>query len=361
MTTHEGDPQAPSLDAAADALALRVMMYAGSANVAAMIHLGVVLGLYRAMRGRGSLTAGEVAQATGTHERFVLEWLRSQAAAETVDYAGQDRFVLSDAQAAVLVDRDSSLYRAGPFHTFAARMSRLDAVAGSFRTGIGISDPVAAPDTDSLFAAFHRTMLVPVVLPALDGAVDKLRSGGVLADVGCGNGVALIEIAKAFPEAELHGFDPWKEGIAQASAWADEAGVNNVTFHESGAEHLPNDGRFDLMCAFDCIHDMARPAEALAAMRRALKGDGTILIGDIKGEPTFEENVEANRWASASVYSGSVLTCLQWSLSEPGGAGLGTLGFDERTARRMTAEAGFTRFRVLDIEHLVNRFYEVRP
>jgi SAM-dependent methyltransferase len=241
-------------------------------------------------------------------------------------------------------------------------MSRLDAVARSFRTGIGITEPVADPaNTDSLFATFHRRSLVPVLLPAVTGAVEKLRTGGRLADVGCGNGIALLEVAKAFPGAELHGFDLWAEGIAQARAWAKETGLTNVTFHEAGAEDLPDDPGFELMCAFDCIHDMTQPAEALAAMRRALDPDGTLVIGDLKGRPTFEENIEANRFGAAALYSNSVLTCLQYAMSEPGGAGLGTLGFDEQTARRMTAEAGFTHFRVLDIDHLFNAFYEVRP
>jgi SAM-dependent methyltransferase len=347
---------------AAERFSMKVMSHNLSATIAATIHLGVRLGLYAAMRGRGPLTPAELAEATSTRERFVLEWLRAQAAAEIIDYAGDNRFALSDIQAAVLADGDSLHHRAGPFRTLAVRMSRLDGVAESFRTGIGLpglpADPAA---TDGLFAVFHRSMLVSVLLPALDGAVEKLRSGGSLADVGCGNGIALLEISKAFPEAELRGFDPWEEGIAQARAWAEEAELTNVTFHEAGANDLPSDGRFDLISAFDCIHDMTRPAEALAAMRRTLEPDGMLVIGDLKGRPSFEENVELNPVGAAAMYAISVLSCLQSAMSEPGGAGLGTLGFDEQTARRMTAEAGFTRFRVLDIDHLFNAFYEVRP
>ena len=349
-------------EAAVAQFSMRVMGYNLSATIAATIHVGVRLGLYAAMRGRGPLTATELAAATGTHERFVLEWLRAQAAAEIVDYAGDDRFALSDVQATVLTDESSLEYRAGQLRTFANRMGRLDGVTESFRTGIGLpgmsADPAA---TDSLFAVFHRTMLVPVLLPALDGAVDKLRSGGSVADVGCGNGIALLEIAKAFPEAELHGFDLWDEAIVQARAWAEEGGLDNVTFHVARAEDLPDDERFDVICAFDCIHDMTKPAVALAAIRRALRPDGTFLIGDLKGQPTFEENIAMNPIGAAAMYAVSVLSCLQTSMSEPDGAGLGTLGFDEQTARRMTADAGFTRFRTLDIDHLFNAFYEVRP
>lgn len=346
----------------AEAFSTQVMMYNLSATIAATIHLGVRLGLYAAMRGRGPLTAAELAEATGTHERFVLEWLRAQAAADIIGYAGDDRFGLSDVQAAVLADEDSFQYRAGAFRNLATRMNRIEGVADSFRTGLGLPGMPAEPDTaDSVFAVFHRSMLVPVLLPALDGAVEKLRSGGSLADVGCGNGIALLEIAKAFPDAELHGFDLWTEAIEQGRAWATEAGVTNVTFHEARAEDLPDDGRFDLVCAFDCVHDMTRPAAALAAMRRALKPDGTLVIGDIKGGSSFEANLEENPIAAAAMYSISVLSCLQSAMSEPDGAGLGTLGFDEQTARRMTAEAGFSRFRALDIDHLFNAFYEIRP
>lgn len=176
-------------------------------------------------------------------------------------------------------------------------------------------------------------MTIPVLLPALDGAVEKLRSGGSLADVGCGNGIALLEVAKAFPAAELHGFDLWTEAIEQGRAWAEEAGLANVTFHETRAEDVPNDGRFDLVCAFDCIHDMTQPAAALAAMRQALKPDGTLVIGDIKGGPSFEANIEENPIGAAAMCSISVMTCLQSAMS----------------------------VRALDIDHLFNAFYEIRP
>ena len=351
-------------EAAAAQLAQQVGMYRLGVLVSAMGHLGGRLGLYAAMRGAGPLTADEVAERSGLYERWVLEWLRAQAAAGLIDYVGSERFELTDAQAAVLTDDASPFCRAHLFRRLPADFLRLEQLPESFQTGLGSSWADLTPavdDSDSMLAQFHRTELVPVVLPALDGIVDILEAGGKVADVGCGTGVALAEIAKAFPNADLHGYDPWSEGLQFARRRATDGGFGNITFHEARAEDIPADSSFDLVCAMDCIHDMPHPVEALTAMRRAVKPGGFLLVIDMKGGASFEENLEAQPLLAAFQYSVSVLACLSSGMSEPDGAGLGTLGFDEQTARRMTAEAGFTRFRALELDHPFNAAYEVRP
>jgi SAM-dependent methyltransferase len=139
-----------------------------------------------------------------------------------------------------------------------------------------------------------------------------------------------------------------------------ESGLAHVTFHDANGDALPREPRFDLVTTFDCLHDMANPAPVIAAIRQAIKPDGTWLIADIKSHPTFEGNLAENPMAGM-MYGFSVLSCMSSALSEPDGAGLGTLGFTEDLARTMTREAGFTRFRTHDFENPMNAYYEVRP
>jgi SAM-dependent methyltransferase len=167
-------------------------------------------------------------------------------------------------------------------------------------------------------------------------------------------------MAAAYPRSAFHGFEISKHALARAQANRQASGLRNVTFHDANGDALPADGRFDLVTTFDCIHDMAHPARVMHAIRKALKGDGTWLIADINCKATFEENLADNPLAPL-MYGFSVLCCMSSALSEPGGAGLGTLGFTESLARRMTAEAGFTRFKRHDFDNPFNAYYEVRP
>jgi 2-polyprenyl-3-methyl-5-hydroxy-6-metoxy-1,4-benzoquinol methylase len=167
-------------------------------------------------------------------------------------------------------------------------------------------------------------------------------------------------MAKAFPHSQFHGYDISKHALARAEANKDAAGVKNVTYHDAAVDRLPNNNSFDFITTFDCIHDMTHPMEMIHAIRKAIKPHGTWFIADPKSAPTFEENLEKNPM-TALMYAFSVMGCMSSALSEPGGAGLGTLGFNEAVARRMTAEAGFSRFTRHDFENPLNAYYEVRP
>lgn len=333
--------------------------------VSAMIYLGDGLGLYKAMQGAGPLSAAELASRTGLHERWVLEWLRAQGAAGLVAYHGEDRFELTDVQAAVLADeQDSLFFSAGGFGGLPQRMRIVERLPESFRTGVGLTfDEFGAEGNHAvarMFAPWFRHMLVPVILPALEGVTAKLEAGAKVADVGCGGGVALIAMAEAYPASEFHGYDISEHALALARRNLDASDASNVAFHDVRAEALPPGAGFDLVTMFDCVHDMTDPAGALRAAREAIASDGTLLIADINGRPTFEENV-ADIPMAAMMYGFSVLSCMSSALSEPGGAGLGTLGFHEQVARRMTEEAGFTRFTAHDLGNPLNNYYEVRP
>ncbi|MGH7856321.1 MAG: methyltransferase domain-containing protein, partial [Candidatus Binatia bacterium] len=166
--------------------------------------------------------------------------------------------------------------------------------------------------------------------------------------------------AKAFPASDFHGYELSKIALELAEGNKREAGIANVTFHDVRGEQLPGDGSFDLVCSFDCLHDMTHPRQVIAAVRKTLKEDGTYLIADVKSYPTYEGNLEENPMV-ALMYGFSVLSCMSSALSEPDGEGLGTLGFHEDIAREMAREAWFSRVEVKDFGNPVNIYYELRP
>ncbi len=360
MTTSPSTIDPEKLEATVE----QVFGYLGGAVISGMIHLGDRLGLYRTLAAAYAMTSEELAAATGLHERWVREWLHGQAAARLVDYRGDGRFALSPEAVMVLADERSPAFAAGGFCGLPQQLAVLDRLPEAFKTGRGLPYDAFGLEgnrgVERMFAPWFRTMLVPMAIPALDGVAAKLDAGARVADVGCGAGIALIEMAKAFPRSEFHGYEISKYALERAAANLTEADLRNVTFHDANGDALPSDGRFDFITSFDCLHDMANPKPVIAAIRRAIAPDGTWLIADIKGCPTFEENLEKNPMA-AMMYGFSVLSCMSSALSEPGGAGLGTLGFHEEVARSMTREAGFTRFRTHEFDNPMNAYYEVRP
>jgi 2-polyprenyl-3-methyl-5-hydroxy-6-metoxy-1,4-benzoquinol methylase len=252
----------------------------------------------------------------------------------------------------------------GMFHRLPQTMKALEHVRESFRTGVGHDydshGPEGAVGIERSFEPWNRAFLVPVVLPALDGVVEKLVAGAKVADVGCGAGSAVLLMAATFPESTFTGYDISQFALDRARTKLDSSGLQNASFHDPRNQGLPGDGSLDVVCTFDCIHDMAHPQEVIEAIRASLKPDGTWLLVDIKALDTFEENMRKNPMASL-MYGISVLSCMSSALSEPDGLGLGTLGLSENKAREMASAAGFTRFTKLDVDHSVNSFYEVRP
>jgi hypothetical protein len=334
------------------------------AVTAAMIHLGDRLGLYRALAATGSATSAELAERTGLDERWVREWLRQQGAAGLVSFDEDERFSLGPEGVAVLADEDHPAFGGGLFAQLPRTMGLLEALPEAFRSGLGLPydamGPEGAAGVERGFAPWYRNFLVPLAIPRLEGVRERLERGGRVADVGCGAGIALLTLAEAFPASEFHGFDISRHARERAERNRAEAGARNVSFHDPSVHPLPADGRFDLVLTFDCLHDMTAPARVAEAIRAAVAPDGVWLIADIKARASYRENVEENPMASL-MYGFSVMTCMSSALSEPGGAGLGTLGLPEAAARAMAEAAGFTRFQPLDFGHPVNAFYEVRP
>jgi 2-polyprenyl-3-methyl-5-hydroxy-6-metoxy-1,4-benzoquinol methylase len=342
---------------------LNVWGYKQGEIVSLMIHIGDRLGLYGALEGAGAVTAGELADQTGLQERWLLEWLKNQAAARLLEYHDGDRFELTPVGAAVLADEENSLaYATGAFAGMTLPET-IDKLVDAFRTGIGLSyqelGPNAAHRTERMLGPWVRLALVPQIIPALDGVAAKLDAGAVAADVGCGSGLALLAMAAAYPNSEFHGYDPTTHAIERAESYAVERGLENVHFHLVSGEDLPSDPKHDFVISFDCIHDMTRPADVIASIRNTLKSDGTWLIKDIRSSDDFRKNFRNP--LLAMLYGFSVSACMSSALSEPGGAGLGTLGFNPKVAEDMVRKAGFTRFTMHDFEEPGNLYYEVRP
>jgi SAM-dependent methyltransferase len=344
-----------------------VWSYKQGEMVSLMIHIGDRLGLYQAMDGAGPVTAAELATKTGLQERWLFEWLRGQTAARLLNYHSEehdeDRFELTPVGAAVLAnERDSLSFAAGAF-TGQTPPETVDKLVDAFKTGIGLSyeelGPNAAHRTERMLGPWTRQELVPKILPALDGTVAKLEAGAVAADVGCGGGVALMAMAQAFPNTQFHGYDPSNHAIARCQQKVTELGLTNVTLHVAGGEELPSTPTFDFLITFDCIHDMPHPAKVISAIHKAMNEDGTWLIKDIRSAPDFKKNMRNP--LLAMFYGFSVSACMSSALSEPGGAGLGTLGFNPEVAARMVNEAGFSRFHEHDFDDPSNLYYEVRP
>ncbi|MCU1366975.1 MAG: hypothetical protein JWN39_2614 [Ilumatobacteraceae bacterium] len=330
-----------------------------------MIHLGDRLGLYTALRGASEgLSSSALAADTGLHERWVREWAYNQAAARIISVDDAERFSLSPEAAAVLATPDHPAFGMGMFHRLPQTMEALNAMPESFRTGLGHDYDShgceGAVGIERSFEPWNNANLLPVVLPALDGVVERLTAGISVADVGCGAGGAVLLMSDAFPASRFTGYDISRYALDRAATKLAASGARNAAFVDPREHPLPDDHSVDLITTFDCIHDMTHPQRIMESLRAAIAPDGTWLLVDIKAHDGFADNARKNPMASL-MYGISVLSCMSSAMSDADGAGLGTLGLSETKAREMSASAGFSRFRRLDVDNAVNAFYEIRP
>ncbi|HVM51930.1 MAG TPA: class I SAM-dependent methyltransferase [Acidimicrobiales bacterium] len=351
------DPDAVNL------FAFRVWGYKQGELVSLLIHLGDRLGLYRALAEVGETTADGLAGHTGLHERWVREWLRGNAAADLIVSTDGERFSLAPEAVPVLVDEERSVAFAAGAFSAPADPAVVDDLADAFRTGIGLPydrlGPSGAHRTERMLGPWARVALVPRIVPALDGVAEKLEAGATVADVGCGAGVALTALAEAYPRSSFHGYELSTHALDRAAQRVAALELDNVTLHHERAEHLSAGAGYDFVLTFDCLHDMTRPMDAIRAIRAAMADDGTWLIKDIRSTGSWE--ADRRNPMLAMMFGFSITSCMSSALSEPGGAGLGTLGFNTGVAERMVRDAGFTRFTVHDFEEPANLYYEVRP
>jgi len=328
--------------------------------VALMIHLGVRLGLYQALDGAGPVTSGDLAATTGLHERWLREWLRAQGAAELLVTEDGETFELEREAAMVLAREDTPTYAAGVFsHLRDPRVA--DGLAEAFQTGLGLTydgqGEGSEQHVEAMLAPMARALLVPSVIPTLDGVVDRLEAGAKVVDVGCGTGLAIELLATAWPNCTFEGYDVSERAVSVARDRFN--GVDNVTVHLAGGEDVPPTADVDLMMTLDCLHDMPRPDLAIGAIRQAIAPDGTWLVKEIKSSPDWSRNLKNPMLAM--MYSTSVASCMSSAMSSADGLGLGTLGMNPAVLESMVTEAGFSRFAMHDLDDPTNLYYEVRP
>ncbi|MDX6637444.1 MAG: hypothetical protein QOJ01_955 [Solirubrobacterales bacterium] len=318
----------------------------GAIISAPLMIIGERLGLYKAMAGAGPLSSEEVAERAGVAERSVREWLRNQAAGGYVTYDPEsDTYTLPDEHALALADDESPLYILGVYELIASLYADEDRIVEAFRTGGGMGwhehDHRLFRGTERFFRPGYRGNLVAEWIPALDGVVEKLERGAKVADVGCGHGASTIIMAEAYPNSKFHGFDYHEASIEQARAAAEEAGVGDrITFEVASAKDYPGEG-YDLVCVFDCLHDMGDPAGAAAHVKESLDADGSWMVV----EPFANDRVEDNLNPVGRVFYGaSTVICTPASLDQEVGLALGAQAGEARLAE-VIKDGGFSSVR----------------
>ncbi|MCW2998945.1 MAG: hypothetical protein JWN65_2494 [Solirubrobacterales bacterium] len=333
----------------------------GAALAGANIIVGDRLGLYRALWATAPATAAAVAAEAHCDERHVREWLLGQAAGGYVSYdADADRFSLTPEQAACLADDESPTFLPGAFQLAASLYKDEDRLVDAVRTGEGMGWHEHHPDlfegTDRFFRPGYTANLVDSWIPALDGVEAKLRSGASVADVGCGLGSSTIIMAQAFPQSSFVGFDYHEESIQAAREAAQAAGVaDRVRFEVAPAAEFGGED-YDLVCMFDCLHDMGDPVGASAHVREALAHDGTWLVVEPAATDSVRENLNP---VGRVFYNASTLICTPASKAQEVGLALGAQAGPGRL-REVISEGGFSRFRVATTTPF-NLVIEARP
>ena len=359
MTTLDDDALAPA--ETTEQFAERMMSAIDGAGVAIIASIGHQTGLFDTMSCLPPSTSAQIAAAGGLTERYVREWLGGMAVSRVIDYdaAGQT-YVLPPHHAAVLTRA------AGPDNV--ARLAQFipllgeveQKIIGCFRDGGGLPY--------SEFPRFHALMaeqsgevfdaaLIDVILPLVDGLADRLRAGVDVADFGCGSGHAVNVMAQVFPASRFTGIDFSEEGLAVGSAEAARLGIGNASFERHDAAAMTTPDAYDVITAFDAIHDQAKPARVLANIYQALRPGGVFLMVDVKASSRVEDNIGVP--LQTYLYTVSTMHCMTVSLALDG-AGLGTV-WGRQLATSMLADAGFGDVTVEEVESdPINYYYIAR-
>jgi SAM-dependent methyltransferase len=336
------------------------VMDLGATAHAGMVVIGEKLGLYKTLA-NGPMSSGELAARTKTDERYLREWLSSQAAGGYVTYdAKNNKFSLSEEQAFALANEDSPAYLPGAFELALGSLTAVPRIADSFRTGAGMGWHEHADGVfhgcEKFFRPGYAANLVSTWIPSLHDVKEKLEAGARVADVGCGKGASTLLMAKAFPKSRFFGFDYHDKSIEAARESAQREGVaDRVTFEVAKAKEFPGKG-YDFVAVFDCLHDMGDPIGAAAHVRQSLAKDGTWMIVEPFANDELKDNLNP---VGRVYYSFSTLLCTPCSRSQEVGLCLGAQAGETRI-RNVVSSAGFNRFRRAT-ETPFNIVYEARP
>ena len=329
-----------------DEFAGKILGDMGAAATGAMVLIGDKLGLYKALAESGPLAPADLAARTGTAERYIREWLASQAAAGYVQYRREEgTYAMTAEQAMVLADETSPAFMAGGFEVLASMFKDEPKISDAFRSGQGVGwhehSACLFRGTERFFRTGYAAHLVKEWLPALAGVLEKLERGAEVADVGCGHGASSILMAQAFPNSRFTGFDYHGPSVERARAAAREAGIEDrCRFEVADAKSYPGHD-YDLVAFFDCLHDMGDPIGAARHVRQSLGTDGTWLIVEPFACDTLEGNLNP---VGRIYYAASTMICVPASLSQEGAMALGAQAGEARL-REVVVAGGFTRFR----------------
>ena len=348
--------------ATADTFANSMVEVLNHGATALMLSLGHRTRLFDTMAERDFTTSADLAQATGLSERYVREWLGAMLAAAVVEYREDDDSYRLPAEHAACLTRQAAPNNLAAFMQYIAVLGAVeDDIAAAFEHGRGV--PYAA------YTRFHEVMaedsaqtvvaaLLEHILPLASGLSEQLDKGIDVLDVGCGKGRALLRLAEAFPNSRFSGYDIAAEAVQEAAAEAAACGLPNLSFHVRDTAELFGTASFDLVTAFDAIHDQAKPQQVLNNIRRALRSDGLFLMQDIAASSHVHLNV--GHPVGPFLYTISCMHCMSVSLAA-GGPGLGAM-WGRELALKMLAEAGFGDTTVEHLAHdFQNDFYLARP
>jgi SAM-dependent methyltransferase len=315
----------------------------GAAQNAALVILGDELGLYAALSDQGPLSSQQLADATGTNERNVREWLCAQTASGFISYDREgQRFFLTLEQAAVLADPDSATNMTGGFQALLSVYGDQPRLAEAFKAGGGFCWTEHCTclfcGTDRFFRPGYKANLLSTWLPALDGVVEKLKRGARVADVGCGYGSSTVIMAEAFPNSEFIGYDFHDASIIEARKLAE--GLPNVRYEIARAQDYQGKD-FDLICLFDALHDMGDPVSAARHMAQSLAPDGTMMLVEPMAGDRLEDNLHP---IGRIFYAASTNFCVPASLGQEVGAALGAQAGQKRL-EAVLREGGLTKIR----------------
>jgi SAM-dependent methyltransferase len=353
-----------------DALAERLMRATSGMFDLYIAYLGDRLGLYRALADGGPCTPAELAARTGTHERYVREWLEQQTVSGTlrVDDPGaasaERRYFLPAGHAEVLAERDSASFLAPLVQLMVGTVHPLPAILEAFRTGGGVPFSAYGADLREGQGGLNRVAFLRQLgqewLPAIPDVHARLQADppARVAEIGSGAGWASIGLARTYPRVRVDGFDLDPPSVALAQANAREADVaDRVRFAVRDAATVSPDGTYDLVLAFECLHDMADPVAVLGAMRSLAGGRGAVVVVDERVGESFAARNEDTEWF---MYGFSVLHCLPVGLAEQPSAGTGTV-MRPATLRRYATDAGFREVEILPIDNPFFTFYRLLP
>jgi hypothetical protein len=358
MTTLDGDA-APTAPKTTEQFAARMMSAMDGASVAILTSIGHQTGLFDTMAALPPSTSVQIAEAAGLNERYVREWLGGMTVGRVVDYDAAAGTYALPPQAAAVLTRAAGPDNLGRFAQFIPLLGEVEQkIIGCFRDGGGL------PYSD--FPRFHAIMaeqsgevfdaaLIDVILPMAAGLPERLRAGADVADFGCGSGHAVNVMAKAFPASRFTGIDFSDEGLAAGAAEAARLGITNATFERHDVAAMNVADAYDVITAFDAIHDQAQPARVLANIYQALRPGGVFLMVDVKASSRVEDNIGVP--LLPYLYTVSTMHCMTVSLALDG-VGLGTV-WGRQLATSMLADAGFGNVAVDEVESDPINFYYI--